>query len=431
MASVHRLHALAGLTAAALFCLGASPAHAAGGLSLLEVGTRDVGLAGAGYAARAEDASTVLTNPAGMVRIEGRDLVLGVQAVYGDVKFSPNANTTVSGNDGGTAVGWVPGGSAFYVHSLSSDLKLGIAMAGNFGLAASWDEDWVGRYYAQESALMGVTLAPSVAFRVSDRLSFGLSLNAMYGYFNAEARINNALPAGIGDGNLKYKDEAWGFGATVGVLYQLAPGTRLGATYTSENKLDFSATPDFWNLGTVGNSLQAAGLIGRPLDTSVRVPQAVMASLYHELGPGSRWTVLANLGWQDWSQFGKVDIGLTTSPPTSLTTQSKFKDTWHAAVGAQYALSDAWALYGGVAYDSSMVDDADRSVTLPVGEGWTFGFGSRYKMRPGYDVSFGYALKWAGDLTVDNDRGPLAGRVAGEYGNTALHVMSVTFHWSF
>jgi len=89
------------------------------------------------------------------------------------------------------------------------------------------------------------------------------------------------------------------------------------------------------------------------------------------------------------------------------------------------------ALYGGVAYDSSMVDDADRSVTLPVGEGWTFGFGSRYKMRPGYDVSFGYALKWAGDLTVDNNRGPLAGRVAGEYSNAALHVMSVTFHWSF
>ena len=41
----------------------------AGGLSLYEVGTADVGLASAGYGARAQDASTVLTNPAGMTRL--------------------------------------------------------------------------------------------------------------------------------------------------------------------------------------------------------------------------------------------------------------------------------------------------------------------------------------------------------------------------
>ena len=41
---------------------------AAGGISLYEVGTADVGLAAAGYTARAQDASTVFTNPAGMTR---------------------------------------------------------------------------------------------------------------------------------------------------------------------------------------------------------------------------------------------------------------------------------------------------------------------------------------------------------------------------
>ena len=39
--------------------------------ALYEVGTADVGLAAAGYAARAQDASTVLTNPAGMTRLDG------------------------------------------------------------------------------------------------------------------------------------------------------------------------------------------------------------------------------------------------------------------------------------------------------------------------------------------------------------------------
>jgi long-subunit fatty acid transport protein len=56
--------------------LGPLPAMA-GGLIAYEVGTADVGLASAGYNARAQDASTVFTNPAGMTRLEG--IQLGLQ----------------------------------------------------------------------------------------------------------------------------------------------------------------------------------------------------------------------------------------------------------------------------------------------------------------------------------------------------------------
>ena len=48
-----------------------APAASAGGLFLYEIGTADVGLASAGYTARAQDASTAFTNPAGMTRLEG------------------------------------------------------------------------------------------------------------------------------------------------------------------------------------------------------------------------------------------------------------------------------------------------------------------------------------------------------------------------
>lgn len=60
----------------------------AGGISLYEVGTADVGLAAAGYSARAQDASTVFTNPAGMTRLGGDQLTLGAQLLHGDLGFS-------------------------------------------------------------------------------------------------------------------------------------------------------------------------------------------------------------------------------------------------------------------------------------------------------------------------------------------------------
>jgi hypothetical protein len=63
------------LVSLALACgAGAQHTTQAGGISLYEIATPDVGLAAAGYAARAEDASTVFTNPAGMSRLEGADV---------------------------------------------------------------------------------------------------------------------------------------------------------------------------------------------------------------------------------------------------------------------------------------------------------------------------------------------------------------------
>jgi len=413
-------------------CAVSTSALAAGGLSLLELGTRDLGTAGAGYAARAEDASTAFANPAGMTRIKDSDAVLGTQLLYGAVKFSPDGNTSQSppavlgSDDGGNPVGLFPGVSAFYVRSVSEDVKFGFGVAGNFGLAEEFNDGWVGRYYIQSSTLIGVTLMPSVAWRANDKLSLGVGLNAMYAVMKVQMAINNAAAAAP-DGQLKLNDQTWGFGGNVSMLYQASPATRLGATYTSEIKLDFKATPQISGTGTPLENFLSTTFGTRQLDLGMYVPQAVMTSLVHQLD--SQWAILGNLGWQDWSKFGEVEVSVNTNNPTSLTTASKYKDTWHAALGAQYKYSDPWLLSGGIAYDSSMVSDSDRSIALPLGATWAFGAGARYQAGKDFDVSFSCELKWAGDLPVDNNRGPLAGRVAGEYKNTSLNFFGVTFHW--
>ena len=89
------------------------------------------------------------------------------------------------------------------------------------------------------------------------------------------------------------------------------------------------------------------------------------------------WAIMGNLGWQEWSEFGKVGVVVTSEDTNSLTIDRDYKDTWHAAVGAQYRVAAPLLLTAGIAYDSSMVDDEDRTLDLPMGESWRFGLGSR------------------------------------------------------
>jgi long-chain fatty acid transport protein len=152
-----------------------------------------------------------------------------------------------------------------------------------------------------------------------------------------------------------------------------------------------------------------------------------MGSFVHKLG--SPWSLLGNLGWQDWSAFGKVDVQVQSDDPTTLTVDQNFQDTWQAALGAQAANSAGWSFSFGAAYDSSCVDDADRSVTLPLGEAWRLGVGARRKLGDKLDLGLAYEVAWGGTLPVDQTRGPLAGRLAGSFQDTAMHFLSASLHW--
>ncbi len=222
----------------------------AGGIGLYEIATPDLGLASAGYAARADDASTLFKNPAGMSNLKGAQFQGGLQALYGSVTFSPDSKSSAGlGNeDGGNAIGWLPAGGLFIVAPLGEKWRVGFGTLSYFGLAQEYADDWVGRYYVQKSALIGMTLMPSVSFQATDWLAIGAGLNAMYGYLNTEVAVNNGIGA---DGQMKLQDGMWAFGANVGVLVRAGEKTRFGVTYLSAVELEFRDAPTFKGLGPV------------------------------------------------------------------------------------------------------------------------------------------------------------------------------------
>ena len=417
----------------AVACLGGQ-AWAAG-FYLYELGTPDVGLASAGYTTRAGDAGTLFTNPAGMTRLEGNQIMAGIQALYGNASFQANADTAVpgGGGNGGNAFGWLPGGSLFFVSQPAPtalpNLRLGIGFLNYFGSALDYSNDWVGRYYLQDGALLGFSIMPSAAYQVTDWLSVGAGLNAMYGYMKTKVAVNNIAP-GLPDGQLEVKDETWGFGANVGVLVEPVKGTRFGLTYLSQLNLDFKDTPQFTNLGPGMTAiLSNAGLLNAPLGLGMTLPNRVMFGVYQELGKD--WTLMLDVDWEQWSQFGKVEVSIDSQNPVNLTKTVNYQDTFHFALGAQYRPSEAWVLSSGFAFDSSMMDDSQRTVATPVGPTWRFGLGAQYAVKKNLQIGLAYEFAWSGDLSVNQFRGPLAGRVAKDFQNSYANFIALNMNWMF
>jgi long-chain fatty acid transport protein len=304
----------------------------AGGAYLYEISLQEVGLASAGWSARAQDASTVFTNPAGMTRLERSELLVGIQPMYQNVEFSHDSDTTVKGKDG-DASDWLPSGSVYYVHSLSPDVKLGIGILDYFGLDVDYDDDWVGRYYAKELSWETLTI-----YRVNEWLSLGAGVNVMYGTYENTVAVNNVLDS-LPDGELKVEHSDWGFGANLGILIEPVKDTRFGLTYLTEVNLDIEDKPGFEGLGPgLSLLLGNAGLLKSEIELGMTAPQMVMFSAYHDLN--DTWAIMGNFSWQDWSEFGKVDV-LVSSPDTgSLLAVHDYEDTWHVAAGVQYRASD-------------------------------------------------------------------------------------------
>ena len=63
-----------------------------------------------------------------MSQLEGTQVQGGLQALYGSVSFTADANTStrLGTDDGGNAVGWLPGGSLFVVVPLGEKWRVGL-----------------------------------------------------------------------------------------------------------------------------------------------------------------------------------------------------------------------------------------------------------------------------------------------------------------
>ena len=380
----------------------------------------DTGYAGAGLAARAADAGTVFTNPAGMTRFQESTALAGVTPLYIYAPFNPDEDTTASGSDGGVEE-FLAGASFAYIRPVTEKLRLGISAQNYFGLALDWGDNWVGRYEATQLALIAPQLQPTAAYKVNNWLSIGAGAGLTLGVLADEARVNNLDP-NLGDGKLKYSDTDFAVQGNFGVMIEPSDKTRIGLRYLTETELDFE---DDIYLSGVGPAIADAMKSVGKVDLGMKMPQSLMAGIFHQIN--DQWAVLGSVGWEDWSRFGRVRVKVTGAGINRIVDEG-FDDVWHFGVGTQYQYNPKLMLTAGFSYDSSMSDSDTRPITLPMGAQYRYGLGFKYQKSDDLLLGGGLSFLWEGDLKVKPAGGPLTG-VSGQYDNVSITFLSFYVQW--
>jgi long-chain fatty acid transport protein len=406
---------------------GAAEARAAG-LFLYEMATPDLGTASAGRAALADDASTAFGNPAGMTRLDSSQMLVGVQPAYGISHFDKGNGTTVSGGNGGNALGFIPGMGSYFVYSATPDLKFGLTLGSDFGLSARYQSGWSGRYYAQQEEILTLGAFPVAAYRINKWLSVGAGAQIIYGKLNSKTGINDVLDGG--DASIDVGADDVGYGGMAGILIEPDAGTRFGVTYTSQVKLDFKDRPKTNNLGPLmQDAFDRSGLLGSKVDLGLTIPNQVMVSGYHDLT--DTVAVVGNVVWQQWSQFGKPNVEITSTTSRSTTANLNYDDTWGVALGTRYKFAPDWLWMVGFAYDSSPISSSkDRSPALPLDQQFRVGTGVQYALSERLTIGVAYEYLNLGEADINRSK-PLAGTIQGKYSTNEIHFFNATVSWKF
>jgi long-chain fatty acid transport protein len=388
----------------------------------LELYPTDFGTASAGQAARAQDASTAASNPAGMTLLDRSQLMATPGALLPSINFAVAPQTTTKGGAGGNAGTFLPIGSFFFVYKFSERMRLGVAAFSDYGLAADYGPTWVGRYYASREALFTGKLAPSIAYRVNDWLSVGAGFSFAVGRLTFQSRINNALPR-LGDGRMALESWDEEFGGNAGILLIPIPKLRIGLTYQSPEYFNFGFRPFLTGLGP-GLKFISKRIGGTQFSVPLTEPQQVMASALYEVTPN--FSLMGNLGGQNWTEFGEFPVGISSAnQTTTVDANLHFSNTYQIAIGQQLRIREKWLWSAGFAYDSSPVAKANRNAVLPVDRQLRYGTGLQYEINRDLTVGAAWTLMDGGPGPFSNHRGPLAGTLQGHYSTNLLNFVQL------
>jgi len=431
----------------------ANPVNAAG-FKLFEQSTSAMGNAYAGRGAQITDASVGYTNPAAFIKLDQAQYVVGLNVIALDGELS-NASATsanMQGVSGDTdedlgSVSLIP--HFHYYQPLSENLGFGLSVAVPFATSSEYDDDFIGRYFAQQTELKVITLQPAISWQVNDKLSLGgaIGVNFASGTLSKYKDHSGLCELGAGINQSAYGPNAHqpafceSFyevsgtdvqpSYTLGIHYQvddslaLALSYHSAVNYTLEGDSTINNTPVTTSSVVDGEikTILLQDSVGKFLvapdkteksSLGLDTPASIVFSLDKQLSPAL--SVQFSTTWTQWSKFTDISIISEDSVQTiSLSTEQSvnlnsdgyigyipeyWQDEWAFALGLTYQLDPRWTLKTGIAKDFSPVNNDYRSARIPADDRTWLTFGGHYQPNNKWSIDFATGVMFMKESTV-------------------------------
>ncbi len=381
------------------------------GLNLNGLGSRAEAMGGA-FVGLADDPSAVFWNPAGAAGFDRQTLGFYL------VDLIPSGTYRVESIDAGSLKAHYLGGLAAYYRPVSPRLVLGLGIYTPSGLGTGWDgNDFIpmtGTAYEWTSRIGVFSVSPLVAFKATDWLSLGATVNISYGSFSlfmpaGTMTLPGDPPEEVDLGQYEETMTGWGVGATLGVLVRPTDSLGLGLTLRTASTLKFVGTARISNFPYLDFPGEST------LRRDVTWPLWIGAGISWK--PVDRVTLTADVQWTRWSSIESFESRFEDPVWAILMEESgqdvramNWSDKAQIRVGAEYRPSPAWALRAGYTSDPSPAPDSTMNVLLPSYDfdALTAGVGRRIG---DLDLSFGFELLLGKDRTI----APAPGNMPGTY----------------
>jgi long-chain fatty acid transport protein len=387
------------------------------GFAMTEWSARGLSLAG-GMVARADDASAVAYNPAGITQLPGVHLMAGgsLLAPYGQIE---TRNSGATSNTSVRQLFWFPP-HLYATWQLSDDWWLGFGLFSRFGLGNQYPSDWAGRYDIYNVSLQTVSANPVIAYKVNDWLSLAVGAELMYLHIMMEKKVAPMTPSALNpalapfnrpENDMNLQGESWGLGMNAAAHLRINEQWSVGLTYRSQMTHNVRGRVKFGRQYNSELGGQLPEMHNSNASATVQFPDSAALAVM--------WKPLPNLSfevgtiWTRWSTYNALNV-YPDRAPNSIS-QKSFRDGWNFNASVEYRPLDWLALRLGYWYETPVVNEKYAEYMLPSygRDVITAGVGFRWD---NWTLDLAYAHIWIHSLNYDRS----AARSAAESQRTGL-----------
>jgi len=357
------------------------------GYQLRYQGAEAMGTSFASQGTYGNSVSNVYYNPA-LFLMQDKKQAIAIEGMA-IIPFSAEFESSVTGTTVDDFADTGFSGAFYYGYKINDTTAVTLAVTTPWGTDTEYPDNWEGQFAAITTQLRTFNFQPVISKMLNEKLAISIGPQIQLAQGTLSSRIPPVPSAGpLGGGLYELEGDNVGVGAVLGLTYMPNEHLTLSLNYNSQIKHNLSGDV---TISPQGVDTSASAEIFTPDTLNLGV-----SHIYND-----RWVSHFSFSYTNWSLFNSFDVNDGIVNPS---TPQNWQDTYFVALGATFNMNEKWSFRGGASYETSAVENDDRTPRTQDSDRVGLGVGASLKASDSISLDFGYNhIIYLGDIDLITD----------------------------